>query len=230
MKYLAIDSSSRYLSLAVYKDTKVISYKNVILQRKLSDRIAPEVVGILKKSGMTLKALDGFAIGLGPGSFTSLRVGVATVKGFVFALNKPVVGISSLDVIAQGCPIGKDIVVISDAKRNMVYSAFFKKDEKGLLQRGEYSLGSVLDVLGQLEADSIIVGDGLNVFWMEVQAYIQKKFKRQQKPQLYPEKYWYPQAKNLMSLALKKFNTKKMKSLDELLPIYLYPSDCQVRK
>ena len=81
MLILSIDTSTKHFSLAVSENGTVLGSKSLKSKKVLSSTIIPAIEKVLKKAGVTLDKIDGFAVGLGPGSFTSLRVGVATVKG-----------------------------------------------------------------------------------------------------------------------------------------------------
>ena len=138
MNLLAIDTSTKNLSLAVTKKGKVVKFRNVKLTRPLSSSIMPSIKKILNSAGITLSKLDGFAVGLGPGSFTGLRVGLSTIKGLAFATKKPVVGISSLDVLAMN--IKEDcaqICTLCDAKRNLVYACLYEKKGATLKRKSD---------------------------------------------------------------------------------------------
>ena len=108
---LNLDTSSKKFILAVSNGEKVLASSQTKPGKVLSDSIIPLVDKILKKAGVKLKGLNAFAIGLGPGSFTSLRVGVSTVKALSLATGKPVIGIpdpvDDTEVSAEmsNCPI-----------------------------------------------------------------------------------------------------------------------------
>ncbi len=127
MYFLSIESSTKVFSLALSRDAKVLRFRNLNVDKALEHSIVPAIDKILGSAGISFKKLDAFAVGIGPGSFTSLRVGLATVKAFAMATGKPVVGISSLDVIAQGTAVTPcdEICVLSDARRGMVYAAIY---------------------------------------------------------------------------------------------------------
>ncbi len=99
MKILSVDTSTKFLTLAVYNEGRVCEY-NLETGNRLSVLLVPHIKIVLKAAGMSLRDIDYFACGLGPGSFTGLRIGVSAVKGFSFALNKPVIGIPTLDALA----------------------------------------------------------------------------------------------------------------------------------
>ena len=106
MYFLSFETSTKIFSLAINKDEKVLRYRNVKTAFILENSILPMVDLILDSAGVKFSQIDGFAIALGPGSFTSLRVGLATVKAFAMSTGKPVVGIPTLDIIASGVDLG----------------------------------------------------------------------------------------------------------------------------
>ena len=224
MNLLAIDTSTKHFSLAVAKDGKTLRHRGILLKQVLSDSIMPAIQDILKKAGLTLAKLDGFAVGLGPGSFTSLRVGLSTVKGLAFALHKPVVGISSLDVLALNVNADGQVCALRDAKRNLVYACLYAKKGATLKRKSKYLLTDIENVLKQINGEVTFIGDGVPLFRevIEKAAGI--------KPRFVPEKLMYPQARHLAALALKRFESKEHDAPETLVPLYLYPEDCQVVK
>ena len=212
MNLLCLDSSTKIFSLAVSSGAKILAYRNIKLKKVLSSSIIPAIKRILGKAGLKLSDIDGFAVGLGPGSFTGLRVGLATIKGLAIAMNKPIVGVSSLDILAIGVPRDNEkICVVCDARRGLVYSCLFEKKNGKLLRKSKYRLTTLQDVLDTIKGKTIFVGDvadqikpaGLNA---------------------------YSQARYLALLAWDRFQKKQLCSLEKLTPLYLYPADCQVRK
>ena len=102
MYFLSFETSGKIFSLAINKDEKVLRYRNLKTAFVLEDSILPAMDKILDSAGIRFTRIDGFAVALGPGSFTSLRVGLAMVKAFAMSTAKPVVGIPTLDIIASG--------------------------------------------------------------------------------------------------------------------------------
>ena len=228
MNILAIETSTKNFSLAVSKDGEILAARDIKLEGVLSSSIIPSIDAILKKAKTSFQKIDGFAVGLGPGSFTSLRVGLSTMKGFCLASSKPIVGISSLDLIAMNAGEGKrDICVLTDAKRDMVYAAIFTKSAAGLKRRSKYLLVQVKDLLPQIKKETIFLGDGLSLYRPAIASYCAKK---SLKVIFADEKKWFPSASHLCLLASKRFAAKKTDICDKLVPIYLYPEDCQVHR
>ena len=229
MNILALDTSTKHFSLAVAKDGKTLRHRSILLKKVLSDSIMPAIQDILKKAGLTLAKLDGFAVGLGPGSFTSLRVGLATVKGLAFALKKPVVGISSLDVLALNVKEDGQVCVISDAKRNMAYACIYRKKDGALKRKSKYLLTDIQNVLKQIKGETTFIGDGVPLFRevIEKTSGIKPRFANCE-PRFTIQ--MYPQAKHLATLAMKRFESKEHDAVGSLVPLYLYPEDCQVQR
>ncbi len=216
MYFVSFETSTKILSLAVNKDEKVLRYRNLKSASVLEDFILPALDKILDSAGIKFSQLDGFAIALGPGSFTSLRVGLSTVKAFAMSTGKPVVGIPTLDIIAHGVSGNAcdEICVIADARRGKVYACFY--DPKGL-RKSDYLLTSLDDVLEKAHGKTLFVGDAVGLY----RNYLSKCLFAE-------EKYWYPQAKVMAQLAYERFKIKQYDDAASLLPLYLYPQDCQV--
>ena len=224
MNILSIDTSTKNFSICVSRDEKILKQRNLTLNKVLSDSITPAIQSILKQSGLKLSQIDGFAVGLGPGSFTSLRVGVATVKALAFATKKKIVGMSSLDVLALNVQEQEaQVCVLCDARRNLVYSCIYQKKGKTLRKKSPYLLTDIKTVLARLKGETVFIGDGIDLYKKDIQ-----KEKKRIKAIFCDPKLWYPQASCLAVLALERFRKKKYDDINKLVPLYLYPKDCQV--
>ncbi len=229
MNILALDTSTKNFSLAVIKKDRLAATCDIVLDKVLSDSIVPTIDRVLKKAGVAFEALDGFAVGLGPGSFTSLRVGLSTVKGFCLESEKKAIGISSLDLIAHNIKDAskQDICVIVDAKRSLVYAGIFRKSKNSLKQQGPYHLLAIEDLLPLLKKDTIFVGDAIGLYRHEIERYF---LKTNIEAIFALEKYWLPKAEALALLALERLKANRTDDIDRLVPLYLYKDDCQVTR
>lgn len=223
MNILAIDTSTKYFCLVIAKDKDILVQYHEPLGRELSRLIIPTIKKCLKKSRLALKDIDCFAVGLGPGSFTGLRIGLATIKGFALALKKPVIGLSSLDTMAYSVNgEDKDICPVVDAKRALVYSAIYRKQGVILRRKSRYLLVGINELLDKIKKETVFLGDAVALYRAE----IANRFK--QKPCFKEEDYWYPCPEFLLALALEKIKKKEFKDAGKIVPLYLYPKDCQV--
>jgi len=222
---LSIDTSSKQLCLAVSNGEKVLASKSIVLGKDLSRLIIPTIDNVLKKAKVSIAMLDALAVGLGPGSFTSLRVGLATIKGLAEVLEIPVVGIPSLAILANGIPEDDPHnLVLVDAKRNMFYAGLFERRRGELKVPKKYQLASLEEICKDFKGPLTLTGDGIILVKDEL-----KQMKNIQ-PNFVPEKYWYPNAKHLSRLAFEQFQQKKFKHVSKIVPLYLYPEDCQVTR
>jgi tRNA threonylcarbamoyladenosine biosynthesis protein TsaB len=125
MKLLALDTSTEYLSLAVWRDD-VVSTREVRAEQQHTQLILPLLRELLDESGLRLPDLDAVAFGEGPGSFTGLRIGCGVAQGLAFGAGLPVVGVNTLLALAQQAP-GERAIVCLDARMGEVYHAAYVK-------------------------------------------------------------------------------------------------------
>jgi len=230
VRLLALDSSTERLSLALWKGDKILKARSTILHRTLSSRIIPCIDRLLKEEHLSLGHLDGFAVGLGPGSFTSLRVGLATVKALAFYSGKPLLGISSLDVLAMGVRAGEGarIATVCDARRGLVYACLYERNKGTIKRKSPYLLTELSSWLKDLQGEVEVVGDGADLFQETIlkrkdlgsRIHIHRLHHRPRSPQ----------ARDLARLALERLEKGKTDHADKIVPLYLYPQDCQVRR
>ena len=141
MIILGIDTSSDCLNIALGKDGGLISEVSLNIPRKHIANIIRVLDNVFEKSGLAINDIGLFVVVKGPGSFTGIRIAVTVVKGFAAALEKDVVSVTSLDVLAQNAfnTEGKYIYPVLDAVRGNVYSACYLK-EKGKITNKEYTI------------------------------------------------------------------------------------------
>ncbi len=222
MKLLAIDTTTRFLCLGLYAGSNVYEY-TLDLGRRQSALLLPTIKRALCVLGWRLEEIDYFACGLGPGSFTGIRVGLSTIKGLAWAMDKPVVGVSTLDVIASGGGFScRYIVPAIDAKRSLIYCGIYSYRSGYLKRIKPYMLIDLQRFLKCVPVGSLILGDALAVYGKQIgtQSSLRVEMERD---------YWYPKPRNLISLALEKIKKREIGDTFDIKPIYLYPKDCQVK-
>jgi len=223
MKILGIDTSTKYLCAGLYREGKTCEY-NLELERKLSRLLVTHIQRILNAEKLRISDIDYFACGLGPGSFTGMRVGLATIKALSLIGRKPVIGISTLDIIAMNAEDKVlPVIVALDAKRGMVYCCAYKKKAGALRRQADYKLLRIDDFLKRFDLSAVILGDAIDL-------YKDKMLKSLRKAIFLESDYWFPAAANLMSLALEKVKNKDFTDTFKVEPIYLYPKECQIKR
>jgi tRNA threonylcarbamoyl adenosine modification protein YeaZ len=233
MKILSIDTSTKNFSLALAKDGKVLRYRNIFLDKVLESSMIPAIHDLLKKAGITLSQLDGFAVGLGPGSFTSLRVGVSTMKAFSLTTGKPIVGICSLDAVAENVidePCD-EICVMMDARRSMVYACQYQKKNGELVRKTEPMLTDVDKLLDHVKGCTLFVGDVVSLYQEKIlNAYLSAAKQSPSCKALFaPPEMAVVKATKISLLAYRRFIKNVYDESGTLVPVYLYAQDCQVQ-
>ncbi|MEK7708231.1 MAG: tRNA (adenosine(37)-N6)-threonylcarbamoyltransferase complex dimerization subunit type 1 TsaB, partial [Pseudomonadota bacterium] len=125
MKILALETSTEFCSVALYLDGKIFN-KEILAERRHSEILLPMVHELLEESALALQQLDGIAFGAGPGSFTGLRIACGVAQGLAYATNLPVIGISTLEAVAQQIDEQK-IIVALDARMGEIYHAAYQR-------------------------------------------------------------------------------------------------------
>ena len=164
MLILAFESSAKPASAALVKDGQLLSQYMQCSALTHSRTLLPMAEDMLKNAELSLSDVDLIAVAHGPGSFTGIRIGVATVKGLAWAAEKPCVGVSTLEAMAwHGLAAGGYICPVMDARRSQVYNALFKI-ENGRPVRMTEDRPIALDELSKevtaLNAPVFLVGDG----------------------------------------------------------------------
>ena len=144
MNILALDTSTEYCSVAVLAGGESFS-REILAGQRHSTLLLPLIAEVLAECGVALTALDGIAFGSGPGSFTGLRIGCGVVQGLAFGADLPVLGLSTLLALAQGCG-GERVIACLDARMGEVYHASYEKEAEGWRELAEPGLYAPLDV------------------------------------------------------------------------------------
>jgi tRNA threonylcarbamoyladenosine biosynthesis protein TsaB len=166
MKVLGIDTSTSCGSVGLIDDGELISDYLLKMPVTHSERLLGAIEFVLREAHCPIGNLDAWAISLGPGSFTGLRIGVSTVKGLAFASGKPVAGVSTLDALAsQIAPTPYLICPILDARKKEVYTAFYRYEEGSSLKRqSEDQAIRPEDLIKKIKERTIFLGDGVKTY------------------------------------------------------------------
>jgi len=130
MRVLALDTTTRAGSLALVDNCRILEERSGDPSRTHAERLPGEILALVERQGLALSDVDVFAVAAGPGSFTGLRIGIATIQGLAFATGRPVVAVSALGVLAQiasaELPQGALVAAWMDAHRRDVYAALYR--------------------------------------------------------------------------------------------------------
>ena len=133
MRLLAVDTTSAHGSIAVLEEETIRGRAAFRSPRGHAQQLLPELDRLLASEGLSLGDMDAFAVAVGPGSFTGLRIGMASVEGLAFATGRPVVGISTLEATAYRYRSRAGLVApFLDARREEIFGALFRADGSSL--------------------------------------------------------------------------------------------------
>lgn len=171
MKILAIDSSGLTAAAAVYVDGVIRADFSINNKKTHSQVLLPMIDRVLSEAGVLPKELDAVAVGEGPGSFTGLRIGAATAKGLCLSINKPIIPVSSLAIIAYNlAACSMTVCPIMDARRNQVYTASYRFDNDGFKVIHEPAAMGIEECIDRFDDNEKVMfaGDGVPVFRMTI--------------------------------------------------------------
>lgn len=165
MLILALDSTAVVASVALCRDETPIASFHIKNGNTHSETLLPMVETVLKTAGFSVNDIDLFACSVGPGSFTGVRIGVATIKGLAFGKNKPCIGVSTLEALAlNAVPFDGIICPVMNARRGQVYNALFRYENEALVRLCPDRALSALELEAELAKKGepfALVGDGV---------------------------------------------------------------------
>ncbi len=224
MTVLGIDTSGKLSSAALITGEKVLSEHFLPPGVTPSQGLLSAIDELLQAAACNPSQLDLIALAIGPGSFTSLRVGVSIVKGLAWVHNKPVVGINTLDALAQrsaGCP---DLICpLLNAQQGQVYTALYRWQDKKLLKLSEDLLISPADLAAMIGERVYFLGAGLAVYQEQLQTALGEL------ADFADSEFYYPQGAVIARLGSRRFKLGQATSPLALTPYYIRRPAAEVK-
>ena len=220
MIILGIDTATESAQVALVEDGKQRAGAHTDGTKTHSETLLETILLVLEKARVSMGEIGLIAVGIGPGAWTSLRVGVTTAKTLSYALNIPIIGMSTLDVVAAGVADYKGMVIpVIDARKGEVYSAPFISDGLGGIKRvGDYRSMATDEFFKSHRGNYLVVGNGVSV--------LGEGFPRG--VELAPESLWQPDASVLCRLALERFKGGGDDDPKDIVPLYVRRSDAEI--
>lgn len=224
MILLAIDSSAVAASAALVKDGKLLGEFFIHTRLTHSQTLMPMIDDLLRCTQIPIRDVDGFAISAGPGSFTGIRIGIATVKGLALPENKPCVGVSTLEAMAENLShLDGDICAVMDARCGQVYNAVFHSESRKIVRLTPDRAISVESLAKELKNNGnpvYLVGDGADLCynspWFTGVGAV-----------LPPEPLKFQRASSVAQAAAEAFQQGRSVSPEALVPVYLRPAQAE---
>ena len=160
---LAIDTSTAQLGLALYDGASVLAEMTWTSQARHTVELAPALSGLLARTGHPMADLTALGVAIGPGSFTSLRVGLAFAKGLALARKLPLIGVPTLDAVAAAIPVQSiPLVAVLQAGRGRIAAGWYQAGESRWQAQGPVRTTSADDLAESIQHPTLVVGE-LNI-------------------------------------------------------------------
>lgn len=223
MLILGIETSTPVSSVALGSEQGIIASMSLARGRGHAEFLTPAIKHITEQAGVSLSQLAGITVGLGPGLFTGMRVGIATAKSLAQALNLPVVGISSLDLLAFDVRYTPRLIVaVIDARRGEIFTAFYRSAPGGIQRVSDYHVEKPERLVSEVSyhgGDVLYVGNGALVY---------RDVLTDGRAEIAAISRAFPSASALVELALPRFMREETDTLFNLEPMYLRKADVQI--
>jgi tRNA threonylcarbamoyladenosine biosynthesis protein TsaB len=222
---LGIETSTEQTAIALGTEQGIVAGAMLAAARPGGEMVAPAIEHLLAWSNVSLSSLGGIAVGLGPGLFTGMRVGIATAKTLAQTLQVPIVGLASLDLVAFSVGYVRTLICAAiDAKRGEVFYAFYLPVPGGIARQTEFEVGSPAHLTAELEArreDILMVGNGALAYRRELE-------EAGNHVRFASPAHAFPAATALVELSIARLTREDSDRLYELKPFYVRKSDAQI--
>ena len=222
---LALETATMCGSVALVDGNRCLAEFSLQTGETHSRRLLAGIDHVLQESGIGWPEIDAVAVSLGPGSFTGLRIGLATAKGLAMAGGVKLIGVGTLDgLAAQLHAAGKILICpVLDARKKEVYCCFYRCDNLGIPRRlGDYQVISPETLCARIDEPVLLLGDGAELYdglFREKLADLLKNV---------PAHVYFPRAAAIGLLALDKWRGKGFLDPAEAIPIYIRPSEAEL--
>ncbi len=225
MKILALESSGLVASVAVWEDHKIIGEFSTNFKKTHSQTLLPMLDKVVQMLELKLEEIDAIAVSKGPGSFTGLRIGSATAKGLGLALDKPLIGVPTVDALAYNLYGTKRLICpMMDARRAQVYTGLYTFEGgqfKIVCPQKACSLEEIAEQINALGKETILLGDGVPVYEKMIKDMLHVPYS------MAPAHLAYQRAGALASLAAIYFEEGKTETAKAFKPDYLRVSQAE---
>lgn len=223
MRILALDTATKSCSVAITEEKTVLKELTADSGQTHSRHLLEMVHAVMQSTGFTMSRLDGFAVTRGPGSFTGLRIGISSIKGLALAVNKPVMGVSSLEALAEQSGLGAGrICAIIDARKGEVYAAFYQVTPAGIFPENAEVVLPPHELLMDISQPCLFVGSGAVIYHDLIAEKLgdRARFAQSTRHNI--------RASTVALLALKRFQNGEVGGIAELVPHYIRKSDAEL--
>lgn len=223
MKILGVETATTTGSVAVVGDAGVIAEYTLNIELTHSERLMSTVDRVLSDTGIRVADIDAFAVSIGPGSFTGLRIGLAAVKGLALVTNKPVVPVPTLKALAWNLPHAAwPVCPLLDARKNEVYTAIYRFGESGIEQLMEESVLPLRGLAERITERTLFTGEGTRLFRDDIRSLFGGR------AVFAPASASVPSAASVAEIGLMLLKAGERAEPDSLTPLYLRRPEAEI--
>jgi tRNA threonylcarbamoyladenosine biosynthesis protein TsaB len=225
MRVLGIDTSTRCGSIGLIEGEQILCEYSLNGKVSHSERILKTIDRVLEDSGFSIGEIEGFAVSIGPGSFTGLRIGVSAVKGLAFATGRRVAGVSTLDALAQNVRYSPYLICpLLDARKGEVYTALYRNTgENGLIKLAPEMVIKPVDLLEKIEERALFLGNGVYTYGDLIRR------KRGNMAHMAPSPFNFVHGAIVAHLGRQNLEKGECLDLEGFTPRYIRKSDAEVK-
>lgn len=225
MKILALETATIAGSIAIVDDGYgLVSEVRVNLKIAHAERLMPSIQWILNASRVAVDEIDAFAISIGPGSFTGLRIGLSTAKGLSYAAKKPIVPVPTLDAFARTLPYCTYMVCpMFDARKSQVYAALYTWEKNACRKVMAERAVDLHTLLTDIHEPVVFLGDGAKLYRQQILDALGDR------AVFAPESRMSPSASSVAEIALEKMKQGESADPVRLTPLYIRKSGAELR-
>lgn len=219
MKILAVDTSSSVCSTALLEDSNLIDENNLDNGKTHSENLMPLIKELLERNNVNLSEIELIAISCGPGSFTGIRIGIASIKAMAEVHNIPVAEVTSLEILARNDESERNKIALIDARNNQVYAGVFDKDYNLLEEYMADDINAIVEKFSKYKS-SVCIGDGAVLHKNMLSKIEEISFLDNNKQSAF----------RAGQIGYKKYLENNLKNADTVMPIYLRKSQAERMK
>lgn len=223
MLVLGIETATKTGGVALINGKGVIAEYTSNIEVTHSERLMANVDRLLKDTGVALADVEGFAVSIGPGSFTGLRIGIATIKGIVLATGKPVAAVPTLAALAWNLPHAVyPVCPLLDAKKKEVYAAVYRTGPAGIETVAPEAVLPLAELASRFKEPLLFTGEGSGLFRSDLQALFGRR------AFFAPASARVPSAASVAEMGRMKLAAGERADVDELAPLYIRRPEAEV--
>lgn len=227
MRVLGLDSATNVAGIAIVDEERLVAEFFLNSGKTHSQRLMPMLDRLLTEADLTLADMDGLAVAIGPGSFTGLRIGLATIKGLAHVTGLPLVGVPTLDGLAwNAAGVPGTVCPVLNARKQEVYTALYEWQGEELRRLTDYLAISPEELIAMLEQRAgpvTFLGDGVPVYCKLLARRLGERAR------FAPKTHVLPRAAQVAELGLRRLREGKADDLHTVKPIYIRPSEAEVK-